>query len=143
MPKVNQSKIVPYSAKQMYDLVNDYERYPEFLSGCISAERLEQSETELKARLTMSKLGFEQSFSTHNRMIKNEKIDLELIDGPFNYLNGTWIFEELGDCCRISLNLNFEFSNPLMTFAFGTIFNEICSKMIKSFEKRAVEVYGV
>ncbi|MDP8170877.1 type II toxin-antitoxin system RatA family toxin [Pasteurella skyensis] len=144
MPIINQSTLVPYSAKQMYDLVNDYEHYPEFLSGCVGAKTLTTAENELEAELHIQKLGISQRFSTHNTMVKNQKIEMTLLNGPFSYLQGTWAFTPFDEqSCKIALYLEFEFSNPVIAMVFGKVFNELINKMISAFKKRAKEVYGV
>ncbi|OOH87946.1 ubiquinone-binding protein [Pasteurellaceae bacterium 15-036681] len=144
MPTVNQSSLVAYSAEQMYQLVNDYEKYPQFLSGCVGAKTLSLGDNELNAELVIQKLGISQSFSTHNTMIPNQKITMELLNGPFRYLRGAWTFEPFDEMsCKISLNLDFEFSSPVIGMVFGKIFNELTLKMVNSFKQRAKEVYGV
>lgn len=144
MPVINQSALVPYSAEQMYRLVNDYERYPEFLSGCVGAKTLSLGENELNAELVIQKLGISQRFSTHNTMIPNEKITMELLNGPFRYLKGAWIFQPFDEqSCNISLQLDFEFSSPMIAIVFGKIFNELTFKMVNAFKQRAKEIYGV
>lgn len=143
MPTVNQSQLVPYSAKQMYELVNDYEKYPEFLSGCVGAKTLSLADDQLNAELQIQKLGISQSFSTHNTMIPNQKIEMELLNGPFKHLQGAWTFSEFDEqSCQISLKLEFEFSSPVVAMVFGKIFNELTLKMINSFKKRAKVIYG-
>lgn len=144
MPTVNQSSLVPYSAEQMYRLVNDYEKYPQFLSGCVGATTLSLGDNELNAELVIQKLGISQHFSTHNTMIPNEKITMELLNGPFKYLHGAWTFQSFDEqSCKISLNLEFEFSSPMIGIVFGKIFNELTLKMVNTFKQRAKEVYGV
>lgn len=144
MPTVNQSTLVPYSAEQMYRLVNDYEQYPMFLSGCVGAKTINKGEQELEAELHIQKLGISQRFSTHNKMIPNEKIEMCLIDGPFRHLHGSWTFQPFDEqSCKISLNLTFEFSNPVVAMVFGKVFNELTLKMVNAFKQRAKEVYGV
>ena len=81
MPTVNRSALVRHSARAMFDLVNDFERYPEFLSGCSNAELLERDEDHLKGRLTLSKAGMQQSFVTRNDLYAPERIELNLVDG--------------------------------------------------------------
>ncbi|MGC7560549.1 type II toxin-antitoxin system RatA family toxin [Pasteurella sp. PK-2025] len=142
MPTVNQSALVPYSAEQMYQLVNDYERYPEFLPGCVNSRTLMREPHELMAELVISKAGISQKFTTHNQMVENRSIKIHLQEGPFRFLEGEWLFEPLDECCcKISLQLAFEFSNPLIAMAFGKIFTHLTSKMIEAFKQRAKEVY--
>lgn len=144
MPTVNQSALVPYSAEQMYQLVNDYEKYPEFLSGCVSAKTLTAGEDELKAELHIQKLGISQTFSTHNKMTAPHKIEMSLIDGPFRHLHGYWTFTPFDEqSCKIALELEFEFSSPIVALVFGKVFNELTLKMVNAFKLRAKEVYGV
>lgn len=144
MPIINQSALVGYSAEQMYQLVNDYEKYPQFLSGCIGAKTLSLGENELNAELLIQKLGISQRFSTHNTMIPNEKISMQLLEGPFKHLHGAWHFQAFDEqSCKISLTLEFEFENPLVAMVFGKIFNELTTKMVHAFKQRAKEVYGV
>ncbi|WGE51059.1 type II toxin-antitoxin system RatA family toxin [Actinobacillus equuli subsp. haemolyticus] len=144
MPIVNQSSLVAYSAEQMYQLVNDYEKYPQFLSGCVGTKTISRGETELEAELHIQKLGISQTFSTHNTMRPNECIEMKLIKGPFRYLQGAWTFQPFDEqSCKISLQLEFEFSNPVVGMVFGKVFNEMTIKMVNAFKQRAKEVYGV
>lgn len=144
MPKINQSALVPYSAAQMYQLVNDYEKYPQFLSGCVGASTLKVGENEVNAELVIQKLGISQRFSTHNTMIAERQITMSLLNGPFRHLKGHWTFEPFDEqSCRITLQLEFEFSNSLIALAFGQIFNELTLKMVNAFKQRAKEIYGV
>ncbi|AGH38638.1 Cyclase/dehydrase [Bibersteinia trehalosi USDA-ARS-USMARC-188] len=144
MPSVNQSALVGYSAEQMYQLVNDYEKYPQFLSGCIGAKTLSLGENELNAELVIQKLGISQRFSTHNTMIPNERITMQLLEGPFKQLSGAWTFEPFDEqSCKINLMLEFEFESPLVAMVFGKVFNELTLKMVNAFKQRAKEVYGV
>ncbi|NBI42647.1 ubiquinone-binding protein [[Haemophilus] felis] len=142
MPTVNQRALVPYSASQMYQLVNDYERYPEFVPGCVAGRTLSRQAQELTAELVIAKAGISQRFTTHNQMIENCSIKMQLVEGPFKFLQGEWRFEALDEqSCEIQLQLQFEFSNPLIAMAFGKIFTHLTSKMIDAFKQRAKEVY--
>lgn len=143
MPIVNQRALLPYSAKQMYELVNDYERYPEFVPGCIAGRTLTQRIEEVTAELVIAKAGIRQQLTTRNTMQPYSSIKMQLVNGPFKFLQGEWKFEEMDEqSCMISLNLSFEFSNPVIAFAFGQIFLHLTNKMIESFKQRAKEVYG-
>lgn len=143
MPIINQQALVPYSAAQMYQLVNDYERYPEFVPGCVQGRTLSRNGNSLTAELVIAKAGIRQQFTTRNTMQENQEIKMQLQEGPFQFLHGEWQFEALDErCCKISLKLEFEFSNPLIAMAFGKIFTHLTSKMIDAFKQRAKEVYG-
>ena len=142
MPTVNRSALVRHSARAMFDLVNDFERYPEFLSGCSNAELLERDEDHLKGRLTLSKAGMQQSFVTRNDLYAPERIELNLVNGPFKRLQGTWLFTPLGeDACKVSLEMDFEFSNRLLGMAFGKLFSQVAAQMVEAFTRRADQIY--
>ncbi|PJG82254.1 type II toxin-antitoxin system RatA family toxin [Caviibacterium pharyngocola] len=142
MPSINQSALVPYSAEQMYDLVNNYERYPEFVPGCAASRTLTRTESELTAELVISKGGISQRFTTKNTMEEHRSIKMQLVEGPFKFLHGEWRFEPLDEqCCKISLRLDFEFSSPIIALAFGKIFTHLTAKMIDAFKQRAKAVY--
>lgn len=142
MPQVNRSALVSFSAKQMYDLVNDVEKYPEFLPGCSGSKLIESSEVALVASVDVSKAGIKKTFTTSNTMIAERRIELELVDGPFKSLKGSWVFTPLDDfACKVELNLMFEFSNKLIELAFGKIFNDLTNNMVNSFTLRAKDVY--
>jgi lipid transport protein len=143
MTIVNQSALVAYSAAQMYQLVNNYERYPEFLPGCVGSRTLTKSAVQLTGELEISKAGIRQKFTTCNTMVENQSIKMQLVDGPFKFLQGEWWFVELDETsCQIQLYLEFEFSNPLVAFAFGQIFTHLTNKMIDAFKQRAKQIYG-
>ncbi|CAB0149759.1 Ribosome association toxin RatA [Pseudidiomarina piscicola] len=143
MPSIERSALVPYSDAQMFALVNDVESYPEFVPGCRSAQVVEQTATSKVARLDISKAGVGKSFTTRNQLEHPSAIGMELVDGPFRYLRGGWYFEPLNDqACKIVLKLEFEFANRLLGLAFGNIFNEMQSRMVDAFVKRAEHVYG-
>ena len=144
MPSVHQQKLVPYSAEQMYNLVNDSDRYAEFLPGCEACRTISRTDVDLVAEMVISKAGIKQSFITHNKMQPNNIIEIQLVEGPFKFLKGYWKFEPLDEhCCNMSLCLDFEFTNPLVAFAFGQIFTALTSKLIGAFNQRAKEIYNV
>lgn len=142
MPLINRSALVSFSAEQMFTLVNDVERYPEFLPGCSGSKLIESSQTAMVASVDVSKAGIKKTFTTSNLMIPDRLIKLQLVDGPFKSLSGSWHFIPLDDfACKIEFQLEFEFSNKLIEMAFGKIFNELTSNMVKSFTQRAKQIY--
>lgn len=143
MPTVNRSALVRHSPQAMFDLVNDFERYPEFLPGCRRARLIEQDEAHLIGELTLSKAGVEQSFTTRNDLYSPERIELSLVRGPFRRLRGRWLFTPMGeDACKVSLEMEFEFANRLLGMAFGKLFQQVAGQLVDSFTRRADEVYG-
>jgi ribosome-associated toxin RatA of RatAB toxin-antitoxin module len=143
MPQIERSALVFYSAQQMFDLVNAVPDYPQFLPGCSSARIVSRSETEMVASLTVSKAGIGHTFTTRNTLYPNQRIAMQLVDGPFKQLQGGWEFQPLSDtACKVILKLEFEFSNKLVQFAFGKIFAEVTASMVQAFTQRAKQVYG-
>ncbi|GAB2906464.1 SRPBCC family protein [Rheinheimera gaetbuli] len=144
MPQIERSALVFYSAQQMFDLVNAVPDYPQFLPGCTSARIVSRSETEMVASLTVSKAGIGHTFTTRNTLYANQRIAMQLVDGPFKQLQGGWEFQPLSDtACKVVLKLEFEFSSKLIQFAFGKIFAELTASMVNAFTQRAKQVYGV
>lgn len=142
MPRITRSALVPYSAEQMFKLVNDVEAYPAFLPGCAGSRVLEASDRSMTASVDVSKAGIRKTFTTRNELVNGEAIKMELVDGPFRKLVGGWHFTSLDvDACKIELNLDFEFTNGLVEMAFGKVFNELAINMVKAFTQRAREIY--
>lgn len=142
MPQVSRSALVPFSAKQMYDLVNDVTSYPQFLPGCSGSKVIEQAENSMVASVDVAKAGIKKTFITQNTLIDSEIIGMNLVDGPFKSLTGGWHFTALDEtACKVELKLEFEFSNALVAMAFGKVFQELTSNMVNSFTQRAKQVY--
>ncbi|MEZ8323560.1 SRPBCC family protein [Vibrio cyclitrophicus] len=142
MPKVTRSALVSFSADQMFSLVNDVARYPEFLPGCSGSRVIESSDSAMVASVDVSKAGISKTFTTSNRMAYGAEILMELVDGPFKKLEGGWYFTPLDDqACKVELKLEFEFSSRMIEMAFGKIFNELTSNMVSAFTQRAKQVY--
>ncbi len=142
MPIVSKSALVQHSAQEMYQLVCDFESYPEFLPWCSDTRLISRTDEEICGELEVSRIGIRQRFSTCNSLVENERMDIVLRDGPFRKLHGGWRFTSLReDACKIELVLEFEFSGKLIDAAFGRLFNHIANTMVESFCKRADEVY--
>lgn len=143
MTLIQKSALVKYSARQMFDLVNDIEAYPQFLPWCAGSRILKREDGVVEAELTIAKGGFNKSFSTRNKIDDGDKITVSLLDGPFSFLEGVWNFLPLReDASKISLDLEFEMAGALANLAFGAVFNQICNTMVASFTDRAKDVYG-
>lgn len=143
MKQVRRTALVPYSAEEMYALVNDVEAYPKFLPWCRSSHVFEASETEMRAQIEMAVAGVTRSFSTHNTLQKPERIDLALVHGPFRHLEGHWRFEALHEsACKVALEVRFEVSNRLLSMAMTPAFEKICNSLVDAFSQRATRVYG-
>lgn len=143
MPVVDRSALVPYSPAQMYHLVNDIESYPQFLPWCRSSRIVARSDDQIKATIEMVKGPMHRSFTTCNRLQEPEKIDMRLVNGPFQRLEGAWQFTRLHKGgCKVALRLEFEFANALLRLTIGPVFNRIADTMVGSFCQRAHQIYG-
>ena len=142
MVSIKRNAVVPYTPSQMFALVDRIEDYSLFLPWCKASEIHERTDDEVKATLTLAKGGIEKSFTTHNRAQKNKMIEVRLVEGPFKHLEGFWLFEPVGEnLCKIILDLEFEFTNNLISFAIGPIFQQIANTLVEAFCERAKEVY--
>lgn len=143
MSEISRSALLMYSAEEMYQLVNDINKYPHFLPGCVDARVLSKEGDSLCASMKVAKAGVNKTFITENTFIYAELISMKLIEGPFKYLHGDWRFLAIDDqACKVSLDLQFAFKSKIVEFTFGRIFNELVGSMIKSFADRAKVVYG-
>ena len=142
MTDIQRSAQVPYTAAQMYQLVNDVAAYPEFLPWCDHVAILDASDRELTARVTLSLGKLHQSFTTRNVMVPNESVIMELVEGPFEHLLGIWKFEPLASGCRVSLDMRFEFKSKLVRMAMGGPFHKMVNSLMEAFIERAHKVYG-
>lgn len=143
MGSVNKTALVPYSTREMFELVNDIESYPEFLPWCGSAQLLERTEDEIRARVEIAYGSVRKAFTTRNRLQQDKMIEMRLLEGPFRHLEGYWRFDSLGErACKVALDLDFEFSGRLVGLALGPVFNQIANTLVDAFANRAVEVYG-
>ncbi len=143
MSNVNRSALVPYSCEQMYQLVDDIASYKEFLPWCGDSVEHKRDESMVEATVTIAKGSINKAFSTKNSLTKNKMIEMQLLDGPFKKLHGFWRFDSLKEnASKISLELEFEFSNRLVGIAIGSIFNQIANSMVDSFVERARVKYG-
>ncbi len=142
MPQVNKHALVPYSAQQMFNLVNDVNEYQNFLPGCRKSDVLKQSDDFMQARMVLAKAGIEQTLITENALVPGKSIQMSLSEGPFKSLSGGWTFTPLSDeACKIELNLHFKFASKLVDMAFGKVFRGLTNNMVKAFSQRAKEVY--
>lgn len=134
---------VPYSAAQMYHLVNDVAAYPDFLPWCEAARVLRVQGDEMDASITLKVGALRKVFATRNKNDPGKKIVVSLLNGPFKTLNGFWSFHDLPDGgSMVRLNMSFEFSSKLIDMAIGPVFREIVRNLVAAFQQRAVAVYG-
>ena len=145
MPTIERSALVEYSSQQMFDLINDIEAYPEFMAGCLAARIDHRGDDWVEATLTLGKNGIQQQFTTRNQLQAPDSMVMQLVDGPFRRFEGRWQFIPLGaeaSGCKVSLDLLFEFGNPILGLAAGKWLQDIASRQVESLCQRAQFVYG-
>ncbi|HEX9625491.1 MAG TPA: type II toxin-antitoxin system RatA family toxin [Acidiferrobacterales bacterium] len=143
MTTVRKSALVPYSAHEMYELVADIERYGEFLPWCGGARILARDGDTVTAAILIAYRGVNKSFTTRNSVVPDRSMEMRLVEGPFRHLLGNWRFEPLEEhASKVSLDLEFEFANPLLAIAVGPVFNHIANGLVDSFRKRAAQMHG-
>ena len=146
MPHHREQRDLPYSAEQMYDLVADIRRYPEFLPWCDHAAVLATEPDGMKAEVGISFAGIRQTFTTRNTHVPGREVRMKLVDGPFSNLDGTWKFAPLGDgkqrACKVSLEMHYSFKSGALAAVVGPVFDRIAGSLVDAFVKRAEQVYG-
>jgi ribosome-associated toxin RatA of RatAB toxin-antitoxin module len=148
MREVKRNALVPYTPAQMFALVEDFERYPEFLPWVSAATLLSRDGDELVGRLDMERLGIKEHFTTRNRLQAPTQMDMQLVDGPFKQLDGTWRFTAICDAAgtprgtRVDLGIQFEFKNAMLDMLIGKAFEASCGSLVDAFTKRARTKYG-
>lgn len=142
MPTHAEQRVLPYHPNQLFDLVADIEKYPEFLPWCIGARINRREDNIVWADLVIGFKMFREQFTS--RVTVNQevcRIDVAYLDGPFKYLNNHWIFEPHPDGCKIDFFVDFEFHSLILQKTIGLLFNEAVMRMISAFESRAATLY--
>jgi ribosome-associated toxin RatA of RatAB toxin-antitoxin module len=141
--RVVKSILVPYSSAEIFDLVNAVELYPEFMPWCGGTTIHNRDENGLKASIEIDFHGIKQSFTTLNTNHRPERINVALVDGPFQSLVGHWAFQSLReDACKVVFELDYAFENRALEAIVGPVFNKIANSFVDAFAKRATAVYG-
>lgn len=143
MTTISKNALVAYSARQMFDLVNDIEAYADFLPWCGGTTVLSRDADEVVATIEIAHGSLRKAFTTRNRIQPGKMMEMRLEEGPFKRLEGFWRFEVLDThASKVMLDLEFEFSNRIVAMAMGPVFSQIANSLVDAFCKRAVEVYG-
>lgn len=142
MTIVKKSRVVSFSCEQMFNLVNEVENYAEFLPYCSESIVHHRDEDEVQATLVIAAAGMSKSFTTRNRLQVNKMIEIRLVDGPFSHLEGFWRFDEEGEGCRVSFDLEFEFAGRMFSMLLGPVFEQVTDKMVDAFCDRAEVQYA-
>ncbi len=142
MREVRRSALLPYSAGQMYGLVIDVERYPEFLPWCSGARILAADGEYVTVKLGLSRGLAHGNFTTRNRHVPERSVEMSLLDGPFSLLEGRWDFRPIETAgTRIELQVRFQTHGLIDAIALGPAFEQICNQMVDAFGKRAHQVF--
>ena len=146
MKSVHKSVLIWYSAEEMFALVTDIDRYPQFLPWCDHASARINDDLTVSAEIGIAFSGIRQTFSTINTQVSGRQVAMKLVHGPFSQLQGEWNFTPLGDeaqrACRVELSLSYGFSNATLGKLVGPVFDKIAASMVDAFVKRAEQVYG-
>ncbi len=148
MKHVRKSVLLWYSPVEMYELVTAVETYPQFLPWCDTAQVVDRHEDGVTARLGLAYMGVKHAFTTRNTQRLGESVAVQLVDGPFSLLDGTWLFRPLGrpgtdqSACKIEFDLRYAFSSPALETVVSPVFDRIANTFVDAFVRRAEEVYG-
>jgi len=146
MKNVHKSVLIWYSAEEMFGLVTDVAKYPEFLPWCDHASVLAPEPDGMKAEIGIAFAGIHQTFTTRNQHVAGREVRMKLVDGPFSNLDGHWKFTPLGQggqrACKVDLELHYSFKNVALATMVGPVFDKIAGTMVDAFVKRAEQVYA-
>lgn len=142
MPTHAERRVLRHTPEQMFDMVSDVRRYPEFLPWCASARVLSRSETILVADLTIGFKMFRETFRSQVMLNRPGHVHVTYLTGPFRYLNNHWRFHPHAEGTEVDFFVDFEFRSKLLQAVIGTVFNEAVRVMVRAFERRAQHLYG-
>ena len=146
MKTVHKSVLIWYSAAEMFALVTDVVSYPQFLPWCDKASVVDQDPLGMTAKVGLSIAGLSQSFTTRNTHVKDRKVSLKLVDGPFSKLDGHWDFTPVGKdndrACKVDFTLRYDFDSTALAALVGPVFDKVAGSLVDAFVKRASQIYG-
>jgi coenzyme Q-binding protein COQ10 len=142
MPTHAEQRLLPYTQEQMYALVADIERYPEFLPWCVAARVKERRADFINADLVIGFKMFRERFASHVKLDPSSRIDVTYAEGPFRYLNNHWTFERAPGGCKVDFFVDFEFKSRVLQKVIEVLFGEAVKRMVAAFESRARQLYG-
>jgi coenzyme Q-binding protein COQ10 len=152
MPRHSEDRHLPYSAVQIWDLVADVARYPEFLPWTAAARIRARDPLPgrgagaevMEADLVISFKVFRERFGSRVRLIPSEsRIETDYLDGPFKYLHSFWQIDPAPQGgCNVRFEVDFEFRNRMLQAVIGVVFDEAMRRVVRAFERRAADLYG-
>ena len=142
MPTHSEKRKVPHTRRQMFDLVADIEKYPEFLPWCLSLRINDKEGDDIIADMVIGYKMFREKFRSKVELIGENQINVTYEDGPFKFLKNTWLFHEEEDgSCVIDFFIEFEFKSKFLENMIGAVFTDAVKIMVQAFEKRAALIY--
>ena len=143
MPSHSEMRILPYSAEQLFSLVMDIEKYPEFLPWCTGARINSKSKNDLEADVLIGYKMFREKFSSRVHFTKPREIEVEYLKGPMRHLHNKWVFRDMKEGqCQVDFYVDFSLKTKLFESLVDQFFHKALVKMINAFEGRAMEIYG-
>ncbi|MBS7788355.1 type II toxin-antitoxin system RatA family toxin [Roseococcus sp. SDR] len=142
MPTHAEKRILRQSPDQIFQIVADVHRYPEFLPWCAAARVLSRDETQLVADLTIGFKMFRETFRSEVTLDRPGLVQVKYLDGPFRYLNNTWRLSPVPQGTEVDFFVDFEFRSRVLQAVIGTVFNEAVRVMVRAFERRAMAMHG-
>ena len=142
MPKHAETRFLPYTPEQMFDLVADVRRYGEFLPWVTAMRVRSDTPTETIADMIVGFKGLRETFTSRVRKVRPDAITVDYLDGPLKYLTNGWRFRPAEGGCCVDFTVDFEFKNRIFEMLAGQVFGTALRKMIGAFETRAAQLYG-
>ena len=142
MPTHHETRFLPQTADQLFDLVSDVEDYPNFLPWCVALRVTGNQDNIIRADMVVGFKMIRVKFTSKVTLTPKERIDVEYLDGPFRYLENRWLFIEKEGGCEIDFFIDFEFRSRLLQKIMEPLFHEAVRRMVRAFEKRAAERYA-
>lgn len=143
MTEIHKSALVLHTAEQMFDLINDVSRYPDFVPWCSKTQVITESEDEIQATLHVAKAGLHYSFTTLNHKKRPVYMDMTLVEGPFSNFSAVWNITPLSDdACKVEFMMRYDFAGKLASLAMNKVFTSVATTMVDVFVERADKLYG-
>lgn len=144
MPRLTRTALVAYAPGELLALVSDVEAYPQYLPYCVEARVLaREDDGGVTAHIAFARAGLRHGVTTRNRLVATHRLEMELVDGPFELLRGAWEFQPLGAAAsKVVFSIDYEINSRLAHLAAGALVNEASTLAVDAFQKRAAQLYG-
>ena len=137
-----ETRLFRYTPAQVFDIVADVQRYPEFLPWCVGARVVARDRDTFDAEVLVGFRFIRERYSSRVKLSRPDTIDVTYTSGPFRHLVNTWNFKAAPDGCQVDFFIEFEFRSPMLQRLIGALFHEAVRKMVAAFETRARQLYG-